>query len=391
MSFIEENCERCGTCLAECPYLTDLSTEQAKREITNLIETKILGESIKRCIGCAYCDAICPTKSNPRELIREASIERFKSQGLPCFYLPHEEIEINDATIALNLGDEGLKKKVHQYQHPPKSKQMFYLGCGLSYVQTDLINTKLLDEFPKIGGVKFCCGSYTKLFGLDEIEIKGRNLLEEFCAFGIEKFIIFCPGCLRMMYIYSNIIPEFEKSIKLQTFSAFLVEKYHKDELKIKNQIKERITFHDPCAWRNLDKKIFDAPRELLEILGAEVIEMKHNFNKTLCCGSSLANSDKDFFNFVSGMRISEVKEIEATSIAVSCTGCLALAKPAKENNIELYHILELVQRAIGEDPPHKIIETSEKYRELINQTIKNHPKVLKDKCIIKDGRIQYL
>jgi len=390
VSFIEENCEGCGTCLAECPYF-DLSKEEAKREVIDLIETKNLSESIKRCIGCAYCDTVCPTKSNPRELIREVSIIKFQSQGLPCFYLPHEKIEFNDATIALNLGGEELKKKVHQYQHPPKSKQMFYLGCSLSYVQTDLINTKLLEEFPKIGGVKFCCGSYTKLFGTDEVKIKGRTLLEDFSTLGIIKFIIFCPGCLRMMDMYSNIIPEFKKSIELQTFSAFLIEKYHKDELKIKNQIKERITFHDPCAWRNLDQKVFNAPRELLEILGAEVVEMKHNFNKTLCCGSSLASSDKDFFNFVSGMRISEAKEIEANMIAVSCTGCLALAKPAKENNIELYHILELVQKSIGETPPHKIIETSEKYRELINQTVKNHPEILKDRCIIKDGKIQYL
>lgn len=390
MMFIEERCERCGTCLAECPYL-DLTKEDAKNEVISLIETKIASESIKKCIGCAYCDTICPTKSNPRELMREVTTKELKNEGLPCFYLPHEEIELNDATLALDLGDERLRKNIQQYQHPPKSSHMFYLGCGLSYVQTDLINTKLLDEFPKMGGVKYCCGSYTKIFGEEEVIIKGRTLLEDFNVLGIHKFIVFCPGCIRMLNTYSNLIPEFKKSIELQTFSSYFIEKYHKDELKIKNKIKERITFHDPCAWRNLDKKIFDGPRELLEILGAEVVEMKHNLNKTLCCGSSLAGSNKEYFKVVSGMRISEAKEIEATTIAVSCTGCLALAKPAKGSNIELYHILELVQKAIGENPPHKIIETSEKYRELINQTIKYYPEILKDKCKIKDGRIQYL
>jgi Fe-S oxidoreductase len=390
MIFIEENCEQCGTCLAECPYF-DFSKEDAKKEVIKLIETKTASDETRKCIGCAYCDTICPTQSNPRELMRDVSTKELKSQGLPCFYLPHEEIQVNDATIVLGEESEILKNNIWQYQHPPQSSHMFYLGCGLSYVQTDLINTRLLDEFPKMGGVKFCCGSYTKIFGENEVRIKGRTLLEDFKTLGIQKFIIFCPGCLRMMDMYSNLIPEFKKSIELQTFSSYLIEKYHKDELKITNQIKDRITFHDPCAWRNLDKKVFNAPRELLEILGAEVVEMKHNYNKTLCCGSSLASSDKDFFNFISGMRISEVKEIEATMIAVSCTGCLALAKPAKENNIELYHILELVQKAIGEKPPHRIVETSEKYRELINQTIKNHPEILKDKCIIKDGRIQYL
>lgn len=390
MMFLEDKCERCGTCLAECPYF-ELSKEEAKKEVINLVETKTANDLIKNCIGCAYCDTICPTQSYPRELIREIMTKDFKSQGLPCFYLPHEEIQFNDATVALDLGHKRIRQNIQQYQHPPKSNQMFYLGCGLSYVQTDLINTKLLDEFPKIGGVKYCCGAYTKIFGEKEVRIKGKKLLEDFNFLGIQKFIIFCPGCLRMMNLYSKLIPEFKQGIELQTISSYLVEKYHKNQLKIKNQIRERITFHDPCAWRNLDKKIFNAPRELLEILGAEVVEMKHNLKKTLCCGSSLAVSNEEFFKVVSGMRISEAKEIAATTIAVSCTGCLALAKPAKENNIELYHILELVQKAIGEKPPHKIIETSDKYKELICKLIENHPEILKDKCIIKDGRIEYL
>ncbi|MFX1409516.1 MAG: heterodisulfide reductase-related iron-sulfur binding cluster, partial [Promethearchaeota archaeon] len=145
----------------------------------------------------------------------------------------------------------------------------------------------------------------------------------------------------------------------------------------------------DPCAWRNLDPKIFEGPRELLEIIGAEVVEMKHNRKKTLCCGSPVSDSDKEFFEKVSGMRISEAKEIDANSIAVSCTGCLALAKPSRSYNIETYHIIELVQIAIGEKPPHRIIEVSEKFNELIENTISKNPDLLNQKYLIKNGKIK--
>ena len=82
--FIEENCERCGTCLTDCPYL-HLTTEQAKEEINNMIKTRSTGEIINNCIGCSYCNTLCPTTSNPNDLIREIWYKNISKQGFPCF------------------------------------------------------------------------------------------------------------------------------------------------------------------------------------------------------------------------------------------------------------------------------------------------------------------
>jgi hypothetical protein len=90
-------------------------------------------------------------------------------------------------------------------------------------------------------------------------------------------------------------------------------------------------------------------------------------------------------------MRLVEAEEIEAKLLAVSCTGCLSLAKPARKRNIETYHILELAQMSIGEKPPHRTIELRENYKNLIEKTVKENPDLLKDKVIIKNGKIQPL
>jgi Fe-S oxidoreductase len=391
LKFIEESCERCGKCLSLCPYL-EISEEKAKEEIKNMINAGIISEVLGNCLGCAYCDAICPTQSNPRELIRDINAKRIIEEGLPSFFMISDEIPFNSATVALDIEPEIKKENIKKFLKPPRSDNMFYLGCGLSYVQTDLPNTKLLEDFPKIGGDKFCCGGYVKMFGEEETKIKGKSLMQEFKELGIKKFVIFCPGCMRMMKgVYSNLLPEFQDSFKFQTFSSYLIEKYHQGDLNIINKIKERITFHDPCAWRNLDSEIFESPRELLEILGAEVVDMKHNRKKTLCCGSPASEISEEFFKSVSSMRITEVQEIDAEKIAVSCTGCLALGKPSREIGIETFHMIELAQIAIGEKPLHRTIEIKQKYNNLVEKTITENPNLLKEKSKIKNGKIVHI
>jgi len=53
------------------------------------------------------------------------------------------------------------------------------------------------------------------------------------------------------------------------------------------------------------------------------------------------------------------------------------------------YHILELAQIAIGEKPPHRTIELRDKFDNLIEKTINENPDLLKDKIIVKNGKIQ--
>lgn len=192
-----------------------------------------------------------------------------------------------------------------------------------------------------------------------------------------------------MKGVYSKLIPEFQESIEFQTFSQYLIEKYHQNEIQFTSKIKNRVTFHDPCAWIGLDKEVFEAPRELLEILGVKVVEMKHNQKTSLCCGSPVSDNNKELYEMISRMRIAEAEDVKADMIAVSCTGCLRLAKPVKEKNIETYHILELAQVAIGEYPPQRTIELRVKFDNLVEKAIKENPDLLKDKVIVKNGKIQ--
>ncbi|MHA1363833.1 MAG: heterodisulfide reductase-related iron-sulfur binding cluster [Candidatus Freyarchaeota archaeon] len=101
---------------------------------------------------------------------------------------------------------------------------MFYIGCSLAYIYTDLADTKLLEELPMVGGMKYCCGGYVyRLFGEGEARIKGVELLEEFNRLGVERLISFCPGCDRMIRsVYPRVVERY--GIESQSIIEYLIE-----------------------------------------------------------------------------------------------------------------------------------------------------------------------
>ena len=389
--FNEETCKRCGACLTQCPFL-ETPKKKAVQEISRMIETRTSEEIVRDCAGCLYCDTICPTQSNPSGLRKEIKTGRNREEGVGSLVLISEEIPMNLMTAGLEFDTEEKVKNLKEYSNPPMSSEMFYIGCSPSYLSTDLAKTALLKGLPLLGGIKYCCGGYVyNLFGEEEAEIKGKQLRDEFHKLGIKKLITFCPGCHKMTSsVYPEIVDGYD--IESQTIIEYLVEQYHKGELKFTKRINKRIAFHDPCPWRALDRKIYDAPRELLEIMGAEVVEMKHNREKSLCCSAPVATRNGDLATKIANQRISEAEEINADAIACACTGCVfSLSRRSAKKNIETYYITELAQMAIGENPPHRFIEISNRLNAVMAQKIGENPSLITDKHIIKNGTVQRL
>jgi Fe-S oxidoreductase len=389
--FKEATCQRCGTCLEHCPFL-QLPKERAKEEISKMIKTKKSRKIIKNCVSCSYCSIICPTGSNPYALVREIRLKNYRDNGVRSMGLITKEIPHNLMSIGLEINTSEKQRELKKYENPSKSSKMFYLGCGIPYCFPDLAQTKLFEDLPLLGGMEYCCGGYVhSYFGEDEARIKGLDLYEKFKKLGIKKLITFCPGCDAMIKgVYPSIIEGF--NVEGQTVIDYFVEKYHQGELEIKKKINQRITFQDPCPWRNLDKKIYDAPREFLEIIGAEVVEMEHSKEKSLCCGAPLMISNRSSAAKFAEKRISEAEHVDAKIMAHICTGCLAaLSKSATERNINSYYITELAQMAIGEKPPLKILENTNKLNKQIMNSITKNPILITEKYTMKNGKISRL
>lgn len=389
--FNQETCQNCGTCRSKCPIF-EMSQKDAKREMALLIQGKGSGEIIENCIGCGYCDIICPTQSNPSHIIKEIKHKRNCEKGVPALTLITEKVPANIMSIGLEFEKENKLKKLGLYAKTTSGKEVnkkvFYLGCSLSYIYTDLADTKLLNNFPAIGGMKFCCGGFTRKFGDEEAAIKGRELLQELKNMGVEKMIIFCPGCKHMLGdVYPGLIPEFD--IETVNIASYLLEEHRKGKITFSKPLNKKVTFHDSCSSRNMGIEAYENPRKLLEAMGAEVVEMKHNRRHSMCCGVPLASQNPGLAANVAGRRISEAEATGAEAIVVDCTGCFALWEKATEHGLDIYHIIELAQLAIGEKPLHRIKEIKSQYSSSLFRTISKNPDLLKQRYIIQNGEIK--
>lgn len=392
--FNAETCELCGKCLSECPIM-EMDIKKAKEEMTRAVETHSYSENLKYCIGCAYCDTVCPTQSNPaalrRELIEGQTRQSDTQKGVRGMGLICEEVPTNMMAIALEHEREEKEKNLEIYTNPPMSETVFYLGCSLSYIYTDLAKTDLLSDFPVIGGMKYCCGGYVeRSFGENESKIKGKQLLKRFKETGIKKIITFCPGCDRMLQsVYPNLVEGFD--IEVQNIAEYFLEKHDHGELAFDHKLNQIVTFQDSCGWRNVDPKIYEAPRQLLKAMGATVVEMAHNRKKSMCCGGPLANRNPALGDKVAEKRVNEAKAAGATVISMSCTGCFALTKKAAEQSIDVFNITELVQMAIGETPSHRITQVTDQLRENIMKTFSENPSLFSDRYVIENGEVKKL
>jgi heterodisulfide reductase subunit B len=126
--------------------------------------------------------------------------------------------------------------------------------------------------------------------------------------------------------------------------------------------------------------------------MGAEVVEMKHNRKKSLCCGGTVSFRNRELAEKVADKRVSEAEKAGADAMAFICTGCVfALSKSAAEKNIEAYYITELAQMAIGEHPPHRIVEVTNRSMENLAKKVGQNLGLIKDKYLIKNGKINHL
>ncbi|MBN1473881.1 MAG: (Fe-S)-binding protein [Syntrophaceae bacterium] len=388
--FNAQTCKRCGACLIACPFL-EMSKEEAKREIVQLIEKKATEKILSSCAGCSYCDYICPTQSNPSSLRKEILRKHNSETGVPGLGVMSEEVPFNIMHAGLETDKNEKLARLAALSNPEFHEEVFYLGCSLSYIYTDLAQTHLLDELPAIGGMKYCCGSYAYyLFGEKEAKIRGRQLLNDLKKIGVKRMVTFCPECDNMLgSVYPALIEEFD--IQIRNIVDYLLDKHQNGQIQFCNLISKKVTFHDACGWRKLDPQIYESPRKLLRAMGAEVVEMKHNHSKSMCCGTPLAGKNPRLASAIAEKRVLEAKVSGAEAIVVGCTGCFALSGKAKKHGLDIYYITELAQIACREKPPHRIEETKKSLVNNIITKISAEPSLFTQKYVIKNGLIKPL
>jgi Fe-S oxidoreductase len=118
----------------------------------------------------------------------------------------------------------------------------------------------------------------------------------------------------------------------------------------------KKITFHDSC-YLGRANNIYEAPRQVLQALDADLVEMKSCRTNGLCCGAGGAQVFKEDEPGQTRINIARTEEAIATGasvVAAACPFCMIMwedgvKQKGVENEIELKDIAELIAERIKE------------------------------------------
>ena len=159
-----------------------------------------------------------------------------------------------------------------------------------------------------------------------------------------------------------NEYPDFGGAFEIQHYTSFVKQLFASGKLKVTQPLKMRATFHDPCHLGRFNKG-YEAPREVLKLLGCEIVEMGRNRANSFCCG---AGGGRIWMPDPVGMekpaqnRIKEAAVIEGLDVyVVSCPKDLtmfedALKTTGNEGKFAVKELIELIREAI---PLHRAEE----------------------------------
>lgn len=217
------------------------------------------------------------------------------------------------------------------------SNTLYYPGCLTKGVlKQEFENYKqvfniLGIDFIMLSDKEVCCGLPVLNGGYKkDARILAKNNFEVFKKSGIKKIITNCPSCYHMFKeIYPKFIREWNIEVEHATVTILKALKEQGIGKHISEREREIVTYHDPCHLGRYTG-IYNEPREVIEILGGRIIEMKHNKENALCCGGGggIRANFSELAKSIAQKRLEEMPS-KAEKIISPCGLCFSNIKSA--------------------------------------------------------------
>ncbi|MFT5921005.1 MAG: heterodisulfide reductase subunit D, partial [Flavobacteriales bacterium] len=205
-----------------------------------------------------------------------------------------------------------------------------------------------------LGAEESCTGDPAKRAGNEFLfQMQAMQNIMVLNGYEIKRIVTGCPHCFNIM---KNEYPELGGNYEVLHHTQFINELIKDGKLQItdgKSFKGKRITFHDPC-YLGRANDVYEAPREVLQQLDAELVEMRRCKSKGLCCGAGGAQMFKEAepgTKEVNIERTEEALETKPNIIATGCPFCNTMMTDGiknfeKEESVEVKDIAELIAEA---------------------------------------------
>ena len=203
-------------------------------------------------------------------------------------------------------------------------------------------------NFGVLGTEETSSGDAAKRAGNEFLfQMQALSNIEILNAYNIKHIITTCPHAYNTL---KNEYPSLGGMYKVQHHTEFIMELFRDGFLSIDGDLKgKRIVFHDPC-YLGRANQIYDAPRDLIKLLGVDLVEMKRSKARSFCYNAGESQMFKDAEKGDKEINIDRTEEalkLNPELIATGCPFCNTMMTDGvaslSKDTVEVLDIAELI------------------------------------------------
>jgi heterodisulfide reductase subunit D len=241
---------------------------------------------------------------------------------------------------------------------------LFWVGCSGSFddraKRVTKAFVKILNaveiKFAVLGTEETCTGDPARRAGNEFLfQMQAMSNIQVLNGYNITKIVTACPHCFNTI---KNEYPELGGNYEVIHHATYLQQLINDGKIKLTGggSFKgKKITYHDSC-YLGRANNIYEAPREVLQALDADLVEMKRCRTTGLCCGAGGAQMFKEPEKGNKDINIERAEEAlltGASTIAVACPFCMTMITDGvknkeKEAEVKVKDLAELIAEAQG-------------------------------------------
>jgi Fe-S oxidoreductase len=369
-------CLQCGACSGVCPfgYLMDYPPSKMISALrAGMFEKVIKTDLVWMCVSCYACTGFCPAKIP----LTPGLMTRAKEELLLAGNVP---VELQDALqntqrYGNSMGESPRKRAAWVRPIEPPVRIMsqanrpvdvlWFVGDYASFHPRVQLASQALARVFNALGVDFGILGPEESSDGDSQRLAGERGLFEMLAekngrvFQKYRFNEIVTADPHTYNALKNEYPALGISYPVRHYTQYLCEKLDRLQPLLKQEVKARVTYHDPC-YLGRANGVYAEPRQLLQsIPGVELVEMSHNTTDSLCCGGGGGGMWLDGYQWEQAhVRLSEWRVREAVSagadiLAVACSYETPRFEDAakmvqKASRLIVRDIAELLSEALG-------------------------------------------
>ena len=333
LQFDENLCATCPgvDCLVKCQYL-QFDRDAAHTEMMKIVA----GEDspvLRDCVTCYACEEYCPTGNHPFYLISE----RREEKGMYTAPRPITNQWIN----------------MTQMQGRPKIGKITGTALSSCFIRElgDMASGELFKDVAPalVFGAEFMCPAvHTHFAKMSVLKERLPIVFDNFAQQGVKEVICLHDECYAT---YTSIASAYGLTAPFKPiyYMDFLLDRLRDLQQRIK-PLHVKVAYQRPCSNRLIPHKQ-PLVQEILEFIGAELMDRKYQGENCLCCGGVLRLiSGYRLENDVQQRNIEDMVNSGAEYCVFNCPACQStLAGKVAKKGLKPIHLINLCKMAIGE------------------------------------------